>query len=147
MESKSDLAVAKHLSGYNCAQSVIYPFHKELHIEADTALKLSCGFGGGMGRKQEVCGAVTGGIMVLGARYGRGEHDERPATEFTYGKVRELMDRFSETHGTFLCRQLLHGCDLTTEEGQKQYKERDYQHTVCAKCVQNAVEIVDSMIK
>ena len=33
------------------------------------------------------------------------------------------MDRFEKKHGTFICRKLLKGCELTTEEGQKHFKE------------------------
>ena len=50
-----------------------------------------------MGRKEEVCGAVSGGIMVIGAKYGRGENDDRKVTENTYVKIRELMNQFSVT--------------------------------------------------
>ncbi|MFA6472182.1 MAG: C-GCAxxG-C-C family protein, partial [Candidatus Latescibacterota bacterium] len=119
MKTKCDRACAKFLEGYNCAQSVFYSFSDDLGFEKDTALKIACGFGAGMGRKEEVCGAVTGGILVIGARYGRGEKDCRTATELTYTKTRELMDRFAGKHGTFICRKLLHNCELTTEEGQK----------------------------
>jgi C_GCAxxG_C_C family probable redox protein len=114
MKSKSEIATTKFLEGYNCAQSVLYSFCHELQIDENTALKIACGFGGGMGGKQEVCGAVTGGIIVIGSKYGRGKNDERSARELTYAKIRELMERFSEKHGTFICRNLLNGCDLTT---------------------------------
>jgi hypothetical protein len=53
----------------------------------------------------------------LGMRHGRGSKDERSAMERTYAKTRELMDHFSEKHGTVICRKLLNGCDLMTEEG------------------------------
>ena len=98
-----------------------------------------------MGAKQEVCGAVTGGIMVIGAKYGRGDNDDRKAAELTYAKTRELMDRFANQHGTFICRKLLSGHDLTTDEGRKQFKENDLRHKVCAPCVQSAVEILDDL--
>jgi C_GCAxxG_C_C family probable redox protein len=107
---------------------------------------LACGFGAGMGRKEEVCGAVTGGIMVIGAKYGRGENDERKATETTYVKIRELMEQFSQKHGTYICRKLLNDCELTTEEGQKFYKENDLFNKVCKSCVKSVVEILENII-
>ena len=99
-----------------------------------------------MGRKEEVCGAVTGGIMVLGAKFGRGEKDDRSATELTYKKTRELMDRFAAKHGTCICRQLLGGCELTTEDGQKQFKEKDLLTTICKPCVRSVVEILEEIM-
>lgn len=109
------------------------------------ALKIACGLGAGMARKQEVCGAVTGGILVLGLRYGRGEKDEKPATESAYLKTRELIDRFAAGHGTVICRKLLHGCELTTEEGRKQFKEKDMLHRVCNRCVLSVAEILEEI--
>jgi C_GCAxxG_C_C family probable redox protein len=100
-----------------------------------------------MGRKEEVCGAVTGGIIVIGNKYGRGEKDDRTATELTYKKTRELMDYFANKHGSFICRKLLNGCELTTEEGQKQLKENDLLNKVCKPCVQSVVEILENIIK
>jgi C_GCAxxG_C_C family probable redox protein len=59
--SKTDIAVQKFTSGYNCAQSVLSSFSNDLGLDENTPLKIACGFGAGMGRKQEVCGAVSGG--------------------------------------------------------------------------------------
>ena len=143
---KSQIAGQKFSEGYNCAQSVFYCFCEDLGFDKNVALKLATGFGGGMGRKEEVCGAVAGGIIVLSAKHGRGEKDDRAATELTYQKTRELMDRFAAKHGTFICRQLLGGCELTTEEGQKQYKENDLFNKVCKPCVQSAVETLEEII-
>ena len=50
---------------YNCAQSVVVPFAEDEGISEDTAMKIASNFGGGM-RRASVCGAVTGGLMVLG---------------------------------------------------------------------------------
>ncbi len=112
-------------------------------MDEDTALKIACGLGSGMGRKQEVCGAVTGGILVLGMRHGRGSRDERSATESTYEKTRELMDVFAGRRGSCLCRLVLDGCDLTTEAGQKRFKERNMFRAVCKPCVLTVVEFLD----
>lgn len=112
----------------------------------ETALKIATGLGAGMGRKQEVCGAITGGILVLGLRYGRGRDDDRSVMESTYQKTRELMDRFAGEHGSFLCRKLLQGYDLATEEGLKAFKENDLLNKICAPCVQSVVKILEDII-
>ncbi len=91
---KSRIALERFTGGYNCAQSVTSAFCDELSIAKDLALKAACGFGAGMGRKGEVCGAVTGGIMVIGALYGKGETGGHSALETTYSPCREpLSDR------------------------------------------------------
>jgi len=146
MPPHAETAVAKFLSGFNCAQSVFYAFCDDLHLDRDAALKLACGFGAGMGRKGEVCGAVTGGILVIGSKHGRGEKEEKTVMELTYAKTRELMERFAKIHGTCICRQLLSGCDLATEEGQKYLKENDLLHKTCIPCVRSVVEILEDIM-
>ncbi|MFA6281269.1 MAG: C-GCAxxG-C-C family protein [Candidatus Omnitrophota bacterium] len=147
MKNRTEIAISKFLEGYNCAQAVFYSFCDDLRFEKETALKIACGFGAGMARKEEVCGAVTGGIIVIGAKYGRGAKDGRPATELAYKKTRELMDRFSKKQGTYICRNLIKDCDLITEEGQKYFKENDLLNKVCKSCVQNVVEILEDIME
>jgi len=134
------------MEGYNCAQAVLVSFCDDLHIDRNTALKMVTGLGAGMARKQEVCGAVTGGIIVIGAKYGRGEKDDKTATELTYRKTRALMDKFAGKHGAFICRKLLNGCDLTTEKGQTYFEDNDMLNKVCVPCVQDVVEILEHII-
>jgi C_GCAxxG_C_C family probable redox protein len=145
MSTRTEVATNRFLRGYNCAQAVLYAFRDEAGLGEDLALKIPTGLGAGMGRKQEVCGAVTGGILVLGLRHGRGSTDDPSATEQTYLKTRELMDRFAAKHRSCLCRQLLQDYDLATEEGRRRAKADDMLNKVCRPCVQTVVEILEQM--
>lgn len=81
---------------YNCAQSVVVPFAEDAGITEETAMRFAANFGGGM-KMASVCGAVTGGLMVLGL-FGKDD----PATLGAY--YRTLKER----HGGFLdCANLL----------------------------------------
>ena len=85
-------------------------------------------------------------VVVIGTKYGRGQKDDRAATELTYKKTRELMDKFAEKHDTFICRKLINDCELTTKEGQKQFKENDLLNKICKPCVQSVVEILEDIM-
>ena len=146
MKNKSELAVEMFLSEYNCAQSVLYSFCDELQFDKNLALKLACGFGAGMSRREEVCGAISGGILVIGLKYGRGLKEERTATEQTYKITRELMDRFEQKNGSCICRKLLNGCDLMTEAGQKFFNENNLLNKTCKECVRSAVQILERIL-
>jgi len=146
MKDKSEIAIDKFLSGYNCAQSVLYSYCDDLQFDKNTALKLACGFGAGMGRKEEVCGAVTGGIIVIGLKYGRGIADDRISTEQSYKLTRELMNRFEQKHGSYLCLKLLNNCNLLTEEGQKYFKDNHLLKKTCKECVRSVVQILKDIL-
>ncbi len=146
MNKRSDFAVQKFNEGFNCAQAVLFSFAEKLNLDKESALKLICGFGGGMGRMQEVCGAVSGGIAVIGCRFGKGQNDTAEATETTYQKVRELMTSFEKENGSYNCNKLLSGCDLKTAEGQNVFKKAAMKKNVCEPCVRSAVEIVEKLL-
>jgi C_GCAxxG_C_C family probable redox protein len=146
MKPRNEVAVEKFLSGYNCAQAVLYSFCDDLHLDKDLALKLACGFGAGMARRQEICGAITGGIIAIGLKHGRGEGQDRTPTEETYRKVRELMWQFESKLGTCSCRTLLMGCNLNTPQGQQSFKENDYVNKICKPCVQTVVGTLEHIL-
>jgi C_GCAxxG_C_C family probable redox protein len=146
MKTKSEVAAEKFLSGYNCAQAILYAFGPDLGLDAETAQKVATGLGAGMGRRGEVCGAVTGGILALGLKYGRGGQQDRSATEETYRKTEELMAGFERRHRSCSCRVLLEGCDLRTAEGQQHFKEYDLLHKTCLRCVETVAELLAGML-
>ena len=146
MKTKSEIAAEKMTEGFNCTQAIFYAHCDALQFEKDLALKIASGFGGGMGRKGEVCGAVSGGIIVLGFKYGNIQKEDHSAKERVYAKTRELMDQFQKRHGTYICRDLLKGCDLTTLKGYNDFKEKDLFNRTCKPCVESVVEILDKIM-
>ena len=96
---EKDVALQKFNAGYNCAQSVLFQCSESIGMDSNTAVKIATGFGGGMGRMQEVCGAVTGGIIAINYKFGRNENQEKPAQEKAYGLVRRLMTELGKSPG------------------------------------------------
>ena len=91
-------------------------------IQSDLIPKIATGFCGGVSRTCGMCGAVSGGIMVVGLFTGRNASTDS-ITE-TYRKVQKLLEEFRLRFGSTNCRELT-GCDLGTDEGQKFFKEND----------------------
>lgn len=141
----ADKAVDLFRNGFNCAQSVAASYGPLLGLDEDTCLRIACPFGGGMGRMQHVCGAVTGAFMVLGLSYGKGigEGEERKAR--SYDLVREFSHRFEEINGSVVCRTLLE-CDISTESGLEQARELGLFHTRCEKFVKDASLLLEDML-
>jgi C_GCAxxG_C_C family probable redox protein len=143
--NKPELAEATFKQGFNCAQSVLFTYAGELGLPEEAALKIATGFGAGMGRTQEVCGAVSGALMVIGMLYGRGKNDGREKTPDTYLKVQQFIDAFNKVHGTIICRDLLPGCRLITEQGQAMFREQGLIDK-CYGFVRTACTILDDAI-
>jgi arsenate reductase len=141
----SERAVGKFREGYNCAQSVLYAFIGN-RMDEDLAMNISIGFGAGMARKQEVCGAVSGGIMVLGLTYGDDGDNIKEKTNHVYGKVQRLIGRFIEEKNTINCAELLNGCNLLTDEGQASFQKNHLKENVCCGCVALTCRILEEII-
>lgn len=143
--SKADRAVERFLSGYNCSQAVFSVFAEEYGLSPGDAMAISRGFGGGIGQRGSVCGAVTGAVMALGIATGRGI-DNAEAKRVVYGNVQEFLRRFEERCKTVVCRDLI-GVDISTPEGNAMAKERGLFSSVCPAFVREAAEIVGEIIR
>ena len=142
--SKAESAVNFFQGGYNCAQSVLAAYAADYDLSKDKALQVAVGFGGGMGRVQDVCGAISAAIVVLGLSSEFKEGDGRPKINEVYAKVHRLIDEFREKKGTIKCRDLL-GCDLTSEEGQKYFREHNLREN-CWEYVRFCCELLDKYL-
>ena len=81
---RADKAAKLFLEGYNCAQAVAVAYSDLLGLTPEYTAKLASSFGGGFGRLREVCGAVSGMVMVLGALYGYDNADAEEAKKAGY---------------------------------------------------------------
>jgi C_GCAxxG_C_C family probable redox protein len=146
MNSISEKALAGFRSGLNCAQAVIAAYADELTFDNDLAVNIACGFGGGMGRLQETCGAVTGSYMVMGVYNCHKYHENTERKEKTYAMVQEFSRRFKEAYGTSDCIDLLKS-DLKTAEGQQYNKDHNLYELVCEKCIRDSIRIIGEVMK
>ena len=142
MQSKVNEALECFSNGFNCAQAIFSTYCEEFGMDKKTALKVSCGFGAGMGRLQETCGAVTGAYLLIGLKYGKFTPEDDAAKEKTYALVREFARLFEERNKTTNCRELL-GVDLIKDEGRT---AAERVQSICPKAVKDAAEIVESML-
>lgn len=95
------------MKGYNCAQAVAMAFCDLTGLDESTTAKMASSFGGGMGRMREVCGAVSGMLMVAGILYGYDGPEEGPVKKAHYELVQALAAKFREQVGSIICREIL----------------------------------------
>ena len=106
MSKQGDAAYAWFLKGYNCSQSVVVAFAPQLGLTEETALRLSAGFGAGIGRMREVCGAFCGVVTVLSMVYA--DPTDPKDKSRIYALVQEAAEQYrSRNGGSIICRELL----------------------------------------
>ena len=131
--------------GFNCSQAVFSALAPRFGLDRGIAARTACAFGGGMARRGEACGAVTGALMAIGLARGGGRPDQKDEKEAAYAAARELMRRFEERNGSVLCRELL-GCRIGTPEGFERAKSEGLFDTLCPRLVRDAVEIFEELV-
>ena len=143
--NRGEKAVSLFESGCNCAQAVAVAFCDVMGLTPEQAAKLSSGFGGGMGRMREVCGAVSGMVMVLGAVDGYDRAGDDEIKMKLYQKVQTLAGEFRSQQGTIICRELLDNppSDPNPSPRTAEY----YAKRPCARMVLLAGQILDDYIK
>jgi C_GCAxxG_C_C family probable redox protein len=146
--NKLEQAAHYHEIGYGCAQCVLAPYSRDFGLDEGLALRLSTGFGSGMGRMCEVCGALAGAFIVVSMKYGKEITDGTrygTDTETTYALVAEIARKFKEKNGSIYCRDLI-GYDLMDPFQREKVVEMGLFTTICRRCILDAVELLQEIL-
>jgi C_GCAxxG_C_C family probable redox protein len=142
MPTPAENAIAIFDQSFNCSQSVFSAFSPQLGMPEQIALKLASPFGGGLARRGEICGAVTGALMVLGLACGA---DTPAGKDDIYRLAQEFMCQFEQKHHTLRCRDLIDS-DISTPEGMQKAREAGKFKNTCPILVRDAAEIVQLLL-
>lgn len=164
-ETRKEKAVNLFLEGYNCSQSVFVAFADLYGLDRETALKLSASFGGGMGRMREVCGTVSGMLMVAGMETGAVEGKDIQGKKRNYDIVQALAGEFRKRNGSIYCKELLglvpKAADMEkdaraedvpsqtvafTDTRPEERTEEYYKKRPCLALIQDAVDILETVL-
>ncbi|MBR3987767.1 MAG: C_GCAxxG_C_C family protein [Clostridia bacterium] len=142
--TKSEKALDLFANNFNCSQAVLTAFASDFGIDEELALKLGTSFGGGA-RNGEICGAVSGALLVLGLKYGHYIASDNEQKSRSYAIAVDYTNRFKEANGSIVCRNLL-GYDLTIPEEAACIKEKCLFAEVCPKMIKSAVDILEDVL-
>lgn len=139
---KTEEALKRFEEGYICAQAVLSLYAEELGLDLKTALKLSTTFGGGIARSGQICGAVTGALMVISLKHGRVSLEDTESKDHTYQLSESLMTRFTQKFGSTQCRSLLDS-DISSEDGLQQAKDQELFSKLCPQYIRQVMEFLE----
>ena len=141
--TRAEQAAKLFYDGYNCAQAVALAFCDLTGLEETMTAKMASSFGGGMGRMREVCGAVSGMLLVTGILYGYTE-DVGTAKKEHYALVQELAGKFREKAGSIVCREILK--NPPSDPVPSPRTEEYYAQRPCVRMVYLAAAILEEYI-
>ena len=132
--TKAEIADQMHNSKYNCAQAVVCAFSDEIGVDRKTLFRIAEGFGFGGGCAAGMCGALTGGLMLLGLKNSDGNLEDPKSKKETYKIAKQMKARFEEKTGGLICK------DLKGMETGKMLCS-------CPDCIKNGVEVVQEILE
>ena len=131
-------------SGYNCAQAVAVAFSDVTGLTESQAAKIASGFGGGMGRMREVCGAVSGMFMVLSILYGYDDPKADVEKKELYTRVQAMAEEFKKDGGSIICRDILKNPPSDPNPSPRTLEY--YNMRPCERMVFNAASIMEDFL-
>ena len=143
MSSKSEMAAAYFHSGFNCAQSVAAVFCEKYGMDKSIVLKMCSGLGAGF-RSGEICGAVSGAVLVIGLKYGQDTAEDKTVKDHCNAQAVEFLNLFRAKNKYVVCRDIL-GFDLSNKEEYAQAQERNLFKTTCVDMVNSAVALLEEL--
>ena len=144
--TKGEIAKKYFECGKNCSQAVALAFCPEMGLSEEIVERQTIGFGGGMGRMREVCGGVSGMFMAIGLFFGYDEPDGVQAKKELYSYVRALVDKFKESEGSIICRELLAGVKTQPGPDPEPRNTADYKKRPCPELVAYAAQLVEDFL-
>ena len=142
---RAEYAAKLFYDGYNCAQALTVAFRDVTGLEESFSAKMASSFGGGMGRMREVCGAVSGMLMVAGIVYGYDSTSDEESKKAHYELVQHLAGQFREQVGSIICREILKNppSDPTPSARTEEY----YATRPCCRMVYTAAKILEEYLQ
>lgn len=146
ISERAKQAVRNFAQGCNCAQSVLLAYADVLGLMQEQAAMVSVGFGGGIGRLRDNCGAFSAAVMLCGVLEGP-EGALKEHRRETYARVQEMHRRFLQVNGSICCAELLgraKGPEVPTPDART---PEYYRSRPCARIIRRACGIIDEMLE
>lgn len=141
MKELLDRVTACYRQGLHCSEAMVIGVGG-LYMQPVPAVlvRASCPFGGGVCDHQELCGVLSGGVMVLGALWGRSEagvnddcvnelaciYRQRFITRFGYAKCEPIHDSDWRSEDDGCARVVRAGAEILIALIEEAYREMPF---------------------
>lgn len=139
---RSNKALELFVNGHSCSQSILVAFADKVGIDEKTAFRIAAGLGGGIGRTQNICGAINAGAIVLGLHHGNYPPDDQKSKSRIAGLVGKFISDCNKELGATQCLDLIK-VDLNNSEQKKFANESGHLAKICNNAVLKVAEILE----
>lgn len=130
--------------GFDCSQVVFGEYAEKTGVDAALAKKIAACFGGGMWYGHE-CGAVTGALMAVGAKYGHTQPGDQKSKDQALAKMHAFRAAFLKKQPSCVCREIL-GYDLSDPAQMEKIQAEQLLTTRCPGVVRAALEALEEVL-
>jgi len=132
-------------NGNSCSQAILEGYAERVNIEPQLAVSIGSGLGGGVGRKQSICGAINAGAIILGIKYSSGISGDTESKEKTVEIVGNFIAECEQKLGKITCKDLLK-IDLSDSTEKAAAKESGLFERVCDNAVMQTAIILEKYL-
>lgn len=144
--ARQQRALEYFTTGDNCSQAVFKAYCDLAGLTPEQAALVAVGFGGGIGRLRQNCGAFSGAVMICGALQGADGADESARAE-VYRRVQLAHMKFIEKNGTINCAELLNRPAQPEEPTPDERTAEYYASRPCARIVVSACQVIEELME
>jgi C_GCAxxG_C_C family probable redox protein len=143
--NRADEAVDAFKRGLSCSQAIFSVYGRDLGVDPETAEKVASAFGAGVAKTGEICGAVSGALMVIGLSQRPEDIQDASSREKVYAEARKFIEAFKARNASVHCTELV-GYDLSDPKQFAEAREKKVFATRCSKLVRDAGVILEGIL-
>lgn len=145
-QSLAKASAEKFAAGCCCSEAILTTYGPRFGLTDELSMRMGCALGGGIGSSGNICGAVTGAILVLGLKYGRTEKTDAEKRVATDTHVQQFLKMFQAAHKHLRCNDLV-GYDRSTPEGHDAAAAAGVFKNLCPRLVEDAALILEDLLE
>lgn len=135
-------ALSLFTKGASCSQSILATYGPLVGLSMEQSFQIGSGLGGGIGRKQYVCGAISAGVIILGLKFGNTELSDTERKELTSKIAGKFVSDCEKELGSSQCSALLK-VDISNPEERARAKDSGLLDRVCNNAVLKTAQLLE----
>jgi C_GCAxxG_C_C family probable redox protein len=144
--NRASEAVTAFRWGYSCSMAIFSAYAPAFGLDVETAARIASPFGAGISKTGEICGAVSGALMVIGLSQELEAIRDPSSREKVYTLAMRFIDEFTARNTSVNCTELV-GYDLSDPKQYAEAREKKVFATKCSKLVRDAGEILEGILE